>query len=144
MGFVEKQANVRPDQVIALADKDLCVPLLHYAVLEKGLKRIILRNSLASWRALAQTERYDPLNAYSIVPNALPFYDIPDLLKLLAPRQLIVIQAENGMGEPLPDKAADRFYTDIKALYKNKGGQFELYGERQFKEIVTGLKSKKP
>lgn len=137
--FARKQTNIDPSQIIAIADKNLCVPLLHYGVLERGLAQVVLRKPLVSWRELAQTERYLPAKAYSIVPGALPFYDIPDLIRLLESRKISLIQAENGMGKPLTSKAAARFYGDIKIWHKNKGGQMEIYEAMTFAEIAAGL-----
>ena len=95
--FVQSQF---PDtKVDALAEGGLSEALLHYSVLKQGISKMVLEHVLESNRSLIQTEYYDPRLAYNVVPGSLPFYDFPDLVKLLPSGSVKVINPVNAKGE---------------------------------------------
>lgn len=90
-----------------IAEGGLSEALLHYSVLKKGISRMILKHTLESNLSLIQTEFYDPQLAYNVVPGSLPFYDFPDLVKLLPPGSAKVINPVNAKGEETGKNESD-------------------------------------
>ncbi len=66
-----------------LAEENMESTVLHYAALKNPFSKIVLINPLQANIDLIKTEYYNPQQAYNVVPGSLPFYDYPDLIKLL-------------------------------------------------------------
>lgn len=128
MDFVRRQPDIQLSGAMAIADEQLCLPLLHYAVLEPSLEELVLREPLASWQSLLKTERYDPKYAYAAIPGALPHYDVPDLLSLWAPRKLHLVSPRNARGNRLGEPERRILYAAVRKAYQQaaKGNAFKL------------------
>jgi hypothetical protein len=73
--------------ITAYASGPSGVALLHAAAIDKRITTVIVEDSLASFRMIATA----PLHrnaAESMVPGALRQYDIPDLIRAIAPRKV--------------------------------------------------------
>jgi cephalosporin-C deacetylase-like acetyl esterase len=96
---------------IAAVGIGACGPVvLHAAALDARLGEVTLRRSIASWMEVVET----PLakeQLSQVVPAALTRYDLPDLVKSIAPRPVRVEDAVDPTGKP---KAA----ADAPALQK--------------------------
>ncbi len=84
----------------ALAEGGLVQALLHYTAFKNPFSKIVLQHPLESNRSLIETEFYDPKLAYAVVPGSLPFYDFPDLIKLLPANSVKIMDPVNAKGEP--------------------------------------------
>ena len=103
-----------------------CVALGHYLLWDEVLDEVIMENSLVSWRNLLETDRYKAEFAYSVVPGALPRYDLPVLWAFGTPRKLEIRNPLNARGEPVekPNEAYEllsRFYQ-----HQEKGELFSI------------------
>ena len=94
----EKFPGIQTD---GLAEGGLSEALLHYTVFKNPFSKIMLKHPLELNRSLIQTEFYDPQMAYSVVPGSLPYYDFPDLVKLLPAGSVKVIEPVNAKGEKM-------------------------------------------
>ncbi|QGY45953.1 prolyl oligopeptidase family serine peptidase [Maribellus comscasis] len=56
--------------------------VLHYSVLKNPFDKIILNESLQSYRDLIQIKYYNPKQAFSVAPGCLPYYDIDELISV--------------------------------------------------------------
>jgi cephalosporin-C deacetylase-like acetyl esterase len=73
--------------------------VLHAAVLDSRIRRVVVEDSLTSYRAILD----DPLHknvSEVVVPGVLRRYDIGDLLKAIAPRPVTVVH--RNPSDPLP------------------------------------------
>jgi cephalosporin-C deacetylase-like acetyl esterase len=94
----------RPDvdraRIVALGQGALGVPLLHAAVLDDRISRLVLQDTLASYRLAVDhpvhRELYDVL-----IPGVLKKYDLPDLVAALKPRPVVLLNPVNQLGRPL-------------------------------------------
>ena len=72
--------------------------VLHAAAVDERFKKVILYNSLDSWMDVVE----DPMNRNhltNLVPNALKYYDLPDLVRSIHPREILVIDPVDATGK---------------------------------------------
>jgi hypothetical protein len=81
MQFVgQEDADQAPN---ALIQGTVGSAFLHFTALNNPFKKIVLTDMMESARSLMDTKYYDPLQAFSIVPGSLRFYDFEDLIAML-------------------------------------------------------------
>lgn len=73
---------------------------LHAAALDERIQELTLEKSLASWSSILETKvSHDQLA--NVVPGALRHYDLPDLVKLIAPRKVVIREPVDALGKAL-------------------------------------------
>ncbi|WP_154856455.1 alpha/beta hydrolase family protein [Cyclobacterium xiamenense] len=84
------------ENIRGVAKGAMSAVLLHAANYSDAYQSIALIDPMISYRELVERKEYDPsLIAYSVA-NALPYYDLPDLLENLVDRNPLVIQGTFG------------------------------------------------
>lgn len=77
---------------------------LHAAALDSRIKALTLDRSLVSWSSVAKTPvSYNQLT--NVVPGALKVYDLPDLVKAIAPRKVTITNPVDAAGKPVAQAA---------------------------------------
>jgi cephalosporin-C deacetylase-like acetyl esterase len=74
---------------------------LHAAALDDRVKGVTVVSSIMSWEDVVRT----PISTNqlsSAVPGVLAAYDLPDLIKAIAPRPVVTINPVGAAGKPLP------------------------------------------
>ncbi|MDH7569856.1 MAG: alpha/beta fold hydrolase, partial [Armatimonadota bacterium] len=89
---------------------------LHAAAFAPRLTRVTLRRTLVSWRNVLQSPFHRDQLA-NAVPGALEVYDLPDLARSLAPRELTLAAPVDARGEPVPLAVAEESYATCRAAY---------------------------
>jgi dienelactone hydrolase len=79
---------------------------LHAAVLDGGVRAVVCRRTLATYRSVVEAPRYAHPVA-DFVPGALRTYDLPDLAAALAPAPVLLDQPLDALGAPLHDGAIE-------------------------------------
>ena len=122
------QLSIHPKgkELILLADHALCTPALHLAALRQDFTHLILKEPLVSLQRLLETRSYAPTFAYEVIPGMLQDYDLPDLMPLVQPAALTIINPRNALGQPVTGLEANQTYQQVKAAYQ-KSGQEELF-----------------
>jgi dienelactone hydrolase len=73
---------------------------LHATAVEPRIKSLTLEKSLVSWSAVVKTPvSYNQLT--NVVPGALKVYDLPDLVKAIAPRKVTINNPVDPVGKPV-------------------------------------------
>lgn len=82
MQFVAQKKDVsgRP---YAFVEGGVGSAFLHFASLKNTFDKIVLTDMPDSNQTLMETEYYNPLQGYNVVPGSLPFYDINEMISLL-------------------------------------------------------------
>jgi cephalosporin-C deacetylase-like acetyl esterase len=94
------RSDVDRARITAAARGILGPPLLHAAVLDRRIARVIVADSLASYRAVS--ERPMHRDFYDVaLHGVLAHYDLDDLIAALAPRPVIVLNPVDPAGVPL-------------------------------------------
>jgi len=73
------------------------VPLLHMAVLDPRLKKVILQGGLVSYDSV-ETYKIQRGIIENVIPGVLKAYDLPDLVAALAPRPTWIVDARDPLG----------------------------------------------
>jgi cephalosporin-C deacetylase-like acetyl esterase len=73
--------------------------VLHAAVLDSRIRRVVIEHSLASYTAILDQPLHQSVSEV-VIPGVLRKYDIGDLVKAIAPRPVTVI--DRGPSDPLP------------------------------------------
>lgn len=101
--------------ITAIARGEMGPVLQHAAVLNRNITRIALVDSPASWRMLLENEYYRPELIHGSVAGALLEYDLPDLARELAARDLLLVNPVDQRMLPIrKEEAAKVFGADVK------------------------------
>lgn len=107
-----------PQEILALAKKDLCPVLLHAAAFDAPLDKIALVEPYTSYSTIALQRYYFPGFVHSLVPGALTAYDLPDLAAGFAPRKLLIVSPTDGEGDWATAGLIDRDFSVIRRNYE--------------------------
>jgi cephalosporin-C deacetylase-like acetyl esterase len=98
--YLASRADVDGTKLGGFGEGAQAVALVHAAVIDKRIARLILENAMASYRAAVDHPVYNGL--YNVmVPGVVRKYDMDDLLAALAPRTVTVISPADHLGRPL-------------------------------------------
>jgi cephalosporin-C deacetylase-like acetyl esterase len=98
--YLASRADVDGTKIGGFGEGAQAVALVHAAVVDKRIARLILQNAMASYRAAVDHPVYRGL--YDVmVPGVVRKYDMNDLLAALAPRTVTVISPADHLGRPL-------------------------------------------
>ncbi|MGI8782192.1 MAG: alpha/beta hydrolase [Acidobacteriota bacterium] len=76
------------------------VPLLYAAVLDDRIRKVALEGMLISYQSIASRSIHRQVFE-DVVPGALKFYDLPDLVAALAPRTVWIVNGVDPLGQPV-------------------------------------------
>ena len=98
--YLCSRQDVDTAKITAIGHGELGVPLLHAALLDRRISRLVLEQTPASYRAAVDhpvtREVYDVL-----IPGVLKKYDLPDLVAALKPRPVVLLNPVDQLGKPL-------------------------------------------
>ena len=103
MDELQRIPGADPSRVTAYANGPSGIALLHAAALDKRIARVVIEDSLASFRAIA-TEPLHRNAPESMIPGVLRSYDIPDLIQAIAPRPVAFLNPVDATGEHIKDR----------------------------------------
>jgi hypothetical protein len=110
---VDRLAAAGHSDITAYAAGPIGLALLHAATLDKRITRVVIEDSLASFRMIATEALHRNAPEYTI-PGVLRHYDVPDLIQAIAPRKVDFRNPVDATGE------------HIKELYKPGSALAEL------------------
>jgi len=96
------QESQGADEIKSLAKGQMAAVLLHAANYNPDIASIALIDPMVAYKTLVEQQNYDPANVAYTVAGALPYYDLPDLLKNLANRNPLVLESESAEEMALP------------------------------------------
>jgi cephalosporin-C deacetylase-like acetyl esterase len=85
--YLATNSAIDRSDITAYAAGPCGIALLHAATLDKRISRVVIEDSLASFRLIA-TESLHRNAPESMIPGVLRYYDIPDLIQAIAPRKV--------------------------------------------------------
>ncbi|MDZ7691473.1 MAG: alpha/beta hydrolase family protein [Balneolaceae bacterium] len=80
--YVRKDDQLNAGQLEIKATGIAASPVLHAAVLDNGIDRLILSETIQSYMEILETPTIQNSYGY-VVPNALKYYDLPDLVGMI-------------------------------------------------------------
>jgi len=96
------------------------VPSLYAAVLDRRIRKLILEDMLSSYDSVGENIIHRQVFE-SVVPGALKFYDLTDLVATLAPRQVSIVSGADPLGHELPVNAVQKEYSRAVEAYRQMG-----------------------
>jgi dienelactone hydrolase len=99
---VDELAESGHTDITAYASGPSGIALLHAAALDKRITRVVVEDSLASFRLIA-TEPLHRNAPESMIPGVLRHYDIPDLIQAIAPRKVEFRNPVDATGEHIKE-----------------------------------------
>jgi hypothetical protein len=124
--LLNKDYNI--NEIYGVAIKEMSPILLHAAAFDSTITRIALVEPYSSYRSIAMNRYYSPEFVHSLVPGALPNYDLPDLAASLGPRKLLMAGVTDGNGKSMDIEIINTDLAIIKTAYqyRNAGNQLKI------------------
>jgi cephalosporin-C deacetylase-like acetyl esterase len=120
LGFLKTREDIDSGRISALARGEMCVPLLHAAVLEESLRQIVLIEPLLSLESVVMS-RFYYLDPGSMISGMLTAYDLPDLAAALAPRKLVLVDIFNQFRQPASAESISQELAVVRRSYLERG-----------------------
>jgi len=120
------------------------IPLLHQAVLDPRIKKVVLEGGLVSYDSI-ETYRIQRDTIESIIPGVLKAYDLPDLVAVLAPRPTWIVDARDPLEYRLGITKVRGQYAGAVEAFKSLGASDALHIQvteprDEFNATYQGLK----
>ncbi|MBK6480021.1 MAG: acetylxylan esterase [Saprospiraceae bacterium] len=143
VNYLKLHTGVDPLQIVAVANKEMCLPLLHAAVFDPSIKSVILISPLISYRSIIMNRIHKiGLTArkgggyhhpYEVdfswgIAGVLRGYDLPDLMGCIAPRKLVLANLMNELLESASDEVLGQELEFPRAVYgvKKESGSLKV------------------
>ena len=101
VNWLAARSDVDPAAITLYGNGPQGVVALHAAAVDGRIARVVIENTLDSYRMALDAPLHRDL-AEIIVPGVLRHYDLPDLVRAIAPRTVAVWNAVDAMGKLLP------------------------------------------
>ena len=108
--------------------------LLHTAVLEERIEKLALINPFLSYAEIATSLEYKPAFITSVVAGALKSYDLADLMALLSPKRVLIVNPLDAMGDLAGNELASGLLNFPKEVYETNGALDHF-------QVATGIES---
>ena len=107
--------------ISAHASGAVCSELLHAAVFQTDIQKIVLTDPFLGFADIASTREYKPEFIPSTVAGAIAEYDLPDLAAALCPRKLLILNPRAANGDPAGDAEKSCFLSHPGIVYTQQG-----------------------
>jgi hypothetical protein len=94
------RSEVDPARIKAWGRDAAAVPLLFAALFDSRIASIAVSGMLSSYDSVVSENFFRGL-ADQIVPSALKYFDLPDLVAAIAPRRVAIFNSANPLGQTL-------------------------------------------
>ena len=133
--YTEQRADADSGDIVALARGTLCPALLHAAAFEPGIGGIVLERPLLSYQLVAGHRFYN-FDMGATVAGALTAYDLPDLAACCAPRDLVIVEAVDHLGERASAALVEEEYAFALGVYRARDAAEKIVRVRSLDEAL--------
>jgi hypothetical protein len=95
-------------------------------VLDHRIKKLALEGMLSSYESVVKNKVHRQVFE-SIVPRALKFYDFPDLVATLAPRDVWIVNGNDPMEHELPASEVNKEYGRAVDAFRQAGAEKAIH-----------------
>ena len=128
------RAEVDPARIKAWGRDAAAVPLVYAALFDPRIANIAVSGMLSSYDSVVSDKFFRGV-ADQIVPSALKYFDLPDLISAVAPRRVAIFNSVNPLGQALTIGSMREQYARSAAAYKAAGApgslQLAVHNEHQ-------------
>jgi cephalosporin-C deacetylase-like acetyl esterase len=107
------RGEVDPSRIVAVGRGAAALPSLFAALFDNRIAKLALDGMLVSYESVVG-ERMNQGIVDQIVPSALKYFDLPDVVAALAPRKVAIYNSVNPLGQELT-------ITQLRAAYSRAG-----------------------
>jgi dienelactone hydrolase len=118
--FLSGRADVDREKIGAMAFDEMCQTLLHAAAFDNSINSVTLVGPLISYEAVVTNYFYNAAFLNHYVAGALTAYDLPDLMGIIAPRKLAIIEPKDHIKQPINIDLVDREMAFLKKAYSHR------------------------
>ncbi len=101
-------------EIAAVGSGALAADLLHAALLIPSIQDLVLVEGLVSYRSILEHVDYEPRFIPSVVPGALPVYDLP-ALAAMSSANVLLVNPVDARGRPVTGEAVGQLYAQAEA-----------------------------
>ncbi len=109
--WLASRDDVDPNSITAYGDGAMGPVVLHAAVLDSRINRVVVEDSLASYKMVLDQPLHRNVSE-NVIPGVLKKYDLGDLMAALAPRPVTVINPRDATGAAIAGQGLQRAGTD--------------------------------
>ena len=124
--YLKTRGDIDGDHIAAVAQAEMCPTLLHAAAFDTAISKIALIEPLISYRSVVMNRYYKPQLILTTVAHSLQSYDLPDLAASLAPRELLVVNMADQLGNRARQGLVDSEYGIVRQAYEQAGAKDKL------------------
>jgi len=144
LDLLADRPEVDEEKIYGMGVGAATIPLLHQAILDKRLKKVVLEGGLISYGSV-ETYRIQRGIIENVIPGVLKAYDLPDLVAALAPRPTWIVDARDPLGYRVGIAKVRGQYAGAVEAFKSVGAQDALHIEvtepkDEFSATYRGLK----
>jgi hypothetical protein len=144
LDLLANRPEVDAEKIYGMGVGAATIPLLHRAVLDARIKKVVLEEGLVSYESV---EKYRIQRGIieNVIPGVLKAYDLPDLVAALAPRPTWIVDARDPLGYRVGVTMVRGQYAGAIDAFKSAGAQDALHIEvteprDEFNATYQGLK----
>jgi hypothetical protein len=120
LDYLRSRPEVDPSQIVITGCGLGGLVALHVAALGAGVRGVVIWDALVAYKSLLETEKYT-WPADTFWPNALVYYDIPELVAAL-PFSVVALNPRNGAGSGLTQAQIDALNAQAgRRIYLQEG-----------------------
>jgi hypothetical protein len=128
LDLLAARPEVDAEKLYAMGVGAATIPLLHRAVLDARIKKVILAGGLDSY-ASVESSKIQRGIIENVIPGVVKSYDLPDLVAALAPRPTWIVDARDPLGNRDAIAKARGQYSRSSEAFKAVGAQDALHIE---------------
>ena len=115
--LLEAREDVDPARILAFGRGNGAASVLYAAVLDERLKKIVLERMLVSYQTIVDQKIHRQVFE-TVIPSVLRFYDLPDLVAALAPREVWMVNPVDAVGRMVQSRQAESNYSFAKQAFR--------------------------
>ena len=117
--------DVDASRIAATGQASAALPTLFAALFDNRISKLALDGILVSYESVVNGRIQQGI-VDQVVPSALKYFDLPDVVAALAPRQVAIFNGMNPLGQELTARALREEYARALAAYRTAGAQAAL------------------
>ena len=133
--LLQAREDVGPDRILAFGRGNGAVSVLYAATLDERLKKIMLERMLESYQTIVDQKIHRQVFE-NVVPSVLRFYDLPDLVAALAPREVWMVNPVDAVGKVVQSRQAESNYTFAQQAFSLTGQPDRLHFRNRGTETI--------
>jgi cephalosporin-C deacetylase-like acetyl esterase len=120
MNWICSRNDVDRGRITLYGKGGLGMVALHAAAVDERVGKLVLEGSLLSYRTALEAALHKNLSEV-VIPSVLTRYDTPQLMQVIFPRPILLINPTNAMGQPLRTRVVEEALSAPLALDRALG-----------------------